>query len=109
MGTRHDIPCAVCMAASSLLDFMVINCGIKMYDQLVAQGYGACLTKANLDDIKRFLEEFAVRSLLPAMEARVRALNHQASPFQLFDVPSSTTGGLIYASLGQGLVRCLKS
>ncbi|BDA40386.1 probable trafficking protein particle complex subunit 8 [Coccomyxa sp. Obi] len=42
-------------------------------------GYGACLTKANLDDIKRFLEDFAVRALLPAMEARVRALNHQVT------------------------------
>ncbi|KAK9916791.1 hypothetical protein WJX75_007099 [Coccomyxa subellipsoidea] len=42
-------------------------------------GYGECLTKANLDDIKRFLEDFAVRALLPAMEARVRALNHQVT------------------------------
>ena len=41
------------------------------------QGYGACLTKANLDDLKRFVDDFAVRALLPAMEARVRALNHQ--------------------------------
>ena len=45
-----------------------------------AQGLGACLTMANLDDIKRFIEDFAVRALLPAMEARVRALNHQVSP-----------------------------
>lgn len=43
------------------------------------QGLGACLTQANLEDIKRFIEDFAVRSLLPAMEARVRALNHQVS------------------------------
>ena len=43
------------------------------------QGLGACLTMANLDDIKRFIEDFAVRALLPAMEARVRALNHQVS------------------------------
>ena len=42
-----------------------------------AQGLGACLTQANLEDIKRFVEDFAVRALLPAMEARVRALNHQ--------------------------------
>ena len=41
------------------------------------QGLGACLTMSNLDDIKRFIEDFAVRALLPAMEARVRALNHQ--------------------------------
>lgn len=41
------------------------------------QGLGACLTQANLEDIKRFVEDFAVRALLPAMEARVRALNHQ--------------------------------
>lgn len=43
----------------------------------IAQGLGACLTPANLEDIKRFVEDFAVRALLPAMEARVRALNHQ--------------------------------
>ena len=43
------------------------------------QGLGACLTMSNLDDIKRFIEDFAVRALLPAMEARVRALNHQVS------------------------------
>lgn len=43
------------------------------------QGLGACLTQANLEDIKRFVEDFAVRALLPAMEARVRALNHQVS------------------------------
>ena len=43
------------------------------------QGLGACLTQANLEDIKRFIEDFAVRSLLPAMEARVRALNHQVN------------------------------
>ena len=49
------------------------------------QGLGACLTMANLDDIKRFIEDFAVRALLPAMEARVRALNHQVS------VPTSLT------------------
>ena len=45
----------------------------------IAQGLGACLTQANLEDIKRFVEDFAVRALLPAMEARVRALNHQVS------------------------------
>ena len=43
------------------------------------QGLGACLTQANLEDIKRFIEDFAVRALLPAMEARVRALNHQVN------------------------------
>ena len=43
------------------------------------QGLGACLTQANLEDVKRFVEDFAVRALLPAMEARVRALNHQVS------------------------------
>ncbi len=46
-------------------------------EQVLAQGLGACLTQANLEDIKRFVEDFAVRALLPAMEARVRALNHQ--------------------------------
>ncbi len=45
------------------------------------QGHGACLTKGNLDDLKRFVEDFAVRALLPAMEARVRALNHQVRVF----------------------------
>jgi len=45
--------------------------------KLSVQGLGACLTQANLEDIKRFIEDFAVRALLPAMEARVRALNHQ--------------------------------
>lgn len=44
---------------------------------MLVQGLGACLTMGNLDDIKRFIEDFAVRALLPAMEARVRALNHQ--------------------------------
>lgn len=44
---------------------------------LCHQGYGACLTKANLEDIRRFLEDLAVRALLPAMEARLRGLNHQ--------------------------------
>ena len=44
---------------------------------MTVQGLGACLTQANLEDIKRFVEDFAVRALLPAMEARVRALNHQ--------------------------------
>ena len=43
------------------------------------QGLGACLTQSNLEDVKRFVEDFAVRALLPAMEARVRALNHQVS------------------------------
>lgn len=50
-----------------------------MYKQLSVQGLGACLTQANLEDIKRFIEDFAVRALLPAMEARVRALNHQVN------------------------------
>ena len=49
---------------------LVTHCG-------PVQGYGARLSKANLEDIRRFLEDFAVRALLPAMEARVRALNHQ--------------------------------
>jgi hypothetical protein len=42
------------------------------------EGLGAGLTAANLEDVRHFLEAFVVRSLLPSLEARVRALNHQA-------------------------------
>jgi hypothetical protein len=41
------------------------------------EGLGARLTAANLEDVRHFLEAFVVRSLLPSLEARVRALNHQ--------------------------------
>ena len=65
-------------------------------EQVLVQGLGACLTQANLEDIKRFVEDFAVRALLPAMEARVRALNHQVihpncSPGSTPQLPMSDT------------------
>lgn len=41
------------------------------------QGLGACLKEADTDAVRRFLEEFAVRALLPNLEARLRALNFQ--------------------------------
>ena len=38
---------------------------------------GAALSDADLQGINQFLHDFAVRSLLPALEQRVRSLNHQ--------------------------------
>jgi hypothetical protein len=56
---------------------------LRLSAAISVQGLGACLTQANLEDIKRFIEDFAVRSLLPAMEARVRALNHWVSIWKI--------------------------
>ena len=41
------------------------------------QGLGAALSSADLAAVRRFLEEFTVRSLLPHLEARLRAVNFQ--------------------------------
>ena len=41
------------------------------------QGLGAALSSTNLQDLAAFVEDFAVRALLPAMETRLRTLNHQ--------------------------------
>ena len=41
------------------------------------QGYGASLSTTDMQSIAKFLEEFAVRVLLPYLEVRVRTLNHQ--------------------------------
>ncbi len=44
------------------------------------QGMGAALGSADLAAVRRFLEEFTVRSLLPHLEARLRAVNFQVGP-----------------------------
>lgn len=41
------------------------------------QGYGAGLSTSDMEGVAKFLEEFAVRVLLPHLEVRVRNLNHQ--------------------------------
>ncbi|DBA74127.1 hypothetical protein WJX77_012500 [Trebouxia sp. C0004] len=43
------------------------------------QGYGAGLSTNDMEGVARFLEEFAVRVLLPHLEVRVRSLNHQVT------------------------------
>lgn len=42
-----------------------------------SQGYGSSLSTSDMEGVARFLEEFAVRALLPHLEVRVRNLNHQ--------------------------------
>lgn len=44
-----------------------------------SQGYGCSLSTSDMEGVARFLEEFAVRALLPHLEVRVRNLNHQVS------------------------------
>lgn len=44
-----------------------------------SQGYGSSLSTSDMEGVARFLEEFAVRALLPHLEVRVRNLNHQVS------------------------------
>ena len=41
-------------------------------------GYGAALSVSDLDGLKRALEDFAVRALIPHMELKVRSLSQQA-------------------------------
>lgn len=43
------------------------------------QGFGSSLSTSDMEGVARFLEEFAVRVLLPHLEVRVRNLNHQVS------------------------------
>ncbi len=42
------------------------------------QGYGAALSVSDLDGLKRAMEDFAVRALIPHMELKVRSLSQQA-------------------------------
>ncbi|KAL3147776.1 hypothetical protein ABBQ32_002510 [Trebouxia sp. C0010 RCD-2024] len=44
-----------------------------------SQGYGSSLSTSDMEGVARFLEEFAVRALLPHLEVRVRNLNHQVT------------------------------
>ena len=41
------------------------------------QGYGSSLSTSDMEGVAKFLEEFAVRVLLPHLEVRIRNLNHQ--------------------------------
>lgn len=41
-----------------------------------AGGLGACISAADMVALRQMVEEFTVRSLLPSLEQRVRALNH---------------------------------
>ena len=54
---------------------MAIHVGRALW----VQGLGACLKEADSDAVRRFLEEFAVRALLPNLESRLGALNSQVS------------------------------
>lgn len=42
-----------------------------------AAGLGACLSEGDLEGLSRCVHELAVRGVIPAMEARLRALNAQ--------------------------------
>lgn len=41
------------------------------------QGLGSALSDRDVDSVKAALEEFMVRSLLPALQQRVRSLHFQ--------------------------------
>ena len=46
---------------------------------VVAQGLGAALTDGDVESIRAALEAFLIRSLLPALQSRVRSLHFQVS------------------------------
>ena len=58
---------------------LVTSCRGQHCDE---QGLGAALGGADLASVRRFLEEFTVRSLLPHLEARLRAVNFQVCRWQ---------------------------
>ena len=51
-----------------------------MWGSCVSQGWGAAVTDSDVAGIKAALEEFLVKALLPALQARVRGLHFQVRP-----------------------------
>jgi len=50
------------------------------------------LPRGRQETLAGCLQDLAVRSLLPALEGRVRALNHQARPLARSEPPVRATG-----------------
>lgn len=70
------LACMLCGAGCKQLQ----QCLSLMWGSCVSQGWGAAMTDADVAGIKAALEEFLVKALLPALQARVRGLHFQVRP-----------------------------
>ena len=79
----------------------------RRYGICTEQGLGACLREADGEAVRRFVEELAVRALLPNLEARLRALNFQVCAAALGRRSDVTVHGA--ERLPASLLACLGS